>query len=363
MFTIQNLKQYMVYGSLTKETYEEVSKLISEENNSTLKGIALINVTFGFILTCLSVFNILSRNPLPAYLFLFVTSAVFLFIRQKIKLDLKKERFITIIQIIAFNTFGILNSTIFAPNKTSNGTIFVVLMLVSAFIYISPPYKFIPLMTIIVAIYCVCTYYCKDPSVHSLDFTNAIAVFFITIMTNLIFTKKSLQGLVNRFYIEKERDTDGLTGLYTKSAGQTLVASELERKNAGALFIIDMDNFKHINDTYGHSYGDEMIVKLSSVIKMNTRRSDIRFRFGGDEFVIYFTKIEREEVNRKISNIFNTMRDAFKDEDADITCSIGIIIINKPELGYKYYFDQADKALYQAKEKGKNTYHIIENLE
>ena len=360
---MNNLKQYMLYGSLTKETYNEIKPLISEENNSTLKGVALINVICGFILSCLSLFNILSRNPLPAYLFLFITSFIFLFIRQKIKLNIKKERLISVLQIIAFNVFGIFNSTVFAPDKNSNGTIFVVLMLVSAFILISPPYKFIPLMAILTIIYCVCTYNFKDSSVHSLDFTNAIAVYFITVMTNLIFVKKNLQGLVNKFYIQKERDTDGLTGLYTKSAGQTLVSSVLERRNAGALFMIDMDNFKQINDSYGHSYGDEIIAKLSSVIKMNTRRSDIRFRFGGDEFVIYFQGIEREEVNRKISNIFNTMNDAFKDEESTITCSIGIVIVDKPELGYKHYFDQADKALYKAKGKGKNTYHIIENLE
>lgn len=152
--------------------------------------------------------------------------------------------------------------------------------------------------------------------------------------------------------------TDPLTGLYNRRYFDNILLQELNRAKRNkfplGLILIDIDNFKFINDNFGHPYGDKYLIFVASVLKRSMRRAnDILVRLGGDEFAIILSNIPISEVSAHCEHI----RAEFSKENQheNVTLSIGIICIepgNSTDLNN--IISAADKLLYRAKEKGKN---------
>lgn len=358
MSTLKHIKQRVLYSSLSKSLYTEVMPLLVRENNSNMRSLAIITLVFGGVLSALSFFGALSRNVFPAYLFLLTTSVVFLALRLTVSLENKYAGYAAcILQSACLLIFGMLNSTVFAPDPAQNGTIFVVLLLVVPFLMIDVPWRLDILLVLSTAAYCVLLNRFKEPQVVSLDTTNAVFVCLVSIFCNWIYSAKNMQSLANRLYIEKERDSDPLTGLLTKKSARILMDTHLANGERGIFAIVDLDNFKSINDTYGHLYGDEIIKKTAECIKANTRRTDVASRFGGDEFTVFYPNMEIGEAEEKAEAVIRSLHAAFADEKTKVSCSIGFAAA--PPFGeYNRIFSEADKALYESKSKGKDTYTV-----
>ncbi|MBF0511168.1 MAG: EAL domain-containing protein [Candidatus Omnitrophica bacterium] len=156
---------------------------------------------------------------------------------------------------------------------------------------------------------------------------------------------------------------DVLTGLANRSLFFTQVTSGLERarrsKKTCAVFFIDLDNSKSINDTMGHSMGDELLKDTALKLKSCVREIDIVGRLGGDEFIIFMEDLENSEsarfVAERIRAKFNRSR-YIAGSDIFITVSIGIAIFPHDGKGLEELLKNADTAMYSAKNSGKNTY-------
>jgi len=152
--------------------------------------------------------------------------------------------------------------------------------------------------------------------------------------------------------------TDPMTGAYNRryfydSATQMIALARREGFNI-SLAIMDIDDFKNINDTYGHHIGDIVIKNLVSMVKEHIRASDLFARFGGEEFVLLLNNIKEENG----MNFFNRLREIIKDsspkDDIRYTVSIGMTNILKKDKDIDEALKRADKALYKAKRSGKN---------
>lgn len=133
--------------------------------------------------------------------------------------------------------------------------------------------------------------------------------------------------------------------------------------NAGKvhLVILDLDDFKVINDTYGHMFGDEVLIKSANIIKDAIGSSGIVGRIGGDEMMIVLTRIENHaELRNMLRSIRTGIEWAYKNTNSDvhITCSIGVATYPDHGDNYDRIFQLADRMLYIAKNKGKNRYVI-----
>lgn len=362
MKDLQGIRRHVLYGTLTQNTFREIIPLLIRENNDTMGGLTIITLSFGGVLSLVSLFGALSRRPLPAYLFLLLSSAGLILFRRLVPhRDRKVPSFVTCyLQCAALLTFGMLNSSAFSPDPESNGTIFVVMLLVVPFLMIDVPYRMGPFLMLYTALYCILIRIYKAPKVISLDTTNTVAVCLVSCMCNWVFASKNMQSLANRLYIQKERDSDALTGLLTKQSARILTDAHLAAGGWGSYFIIDLDNFKQVNDTYGHLYGDEVLTKVSSCIKENTRRSDVAARFGGDEFTIFFPELDPGAAEAKVTAFFKSLRFSFAGEPIQVTCSVGITQA-LPFEDYDVLFEQADKALYCSKEQGKDRFTIYQS--
>lgn len=146
---------------------------------------------------------------------------------------------------------------------------------------------------------------------------------------------------------------DGLTGLYNAATTKEAVMKSISRREAGktdAFLILDCDNFKEINDTYGHLMGDEALKNISSALNLTFRQSDIIGRIGGDEFCAYLHDIPSMDfVRSKCQRMANHIRESIEAFPMDI--SVGIAELKEP-TPYEILFKQADDALYIAKGNG-----------
>ncbi|MDM9944365.1 diguanylate cyclase [Clostridioides difficile] len=158
-------------------------------------------------------------------------------------------------------------------------------------------------------------------------------------------------------------EKDALTGIYNRAETERQIKKYFEKNLnvMGALFMIDTDNFKQINDTEGHMIGDIVLTEMASGMKKIMHDSDVVGRIGGDEFTIFMKNISSvKDAEKKAEELLYMFRHLFQKEKSflKVTCSIGIAIYPKDGTTFKEIYARADKALYQAKNMGKNNYVI-----
>lgn len=162
----------------------------------------------------------------------------------------------------------------------------------------------------------------------------------------------------------KLNQVDQLTLLNTKMAGNCKIDELLTKAQTPIyLAILDLDNFKELNDIYGHIIGDEVLVKVAKIIKSYIREDEVACRFGGDEFVIGFQNREKNEVVDILEKIKTKVFDFAKQYpkakmsvSAGLTCGVGQGAGGKNT--YKEMMLNADKALYHVKKNGKDDIHM-----
>ena len=149
---------------------------------------------------------------------------------------------------------------------------------------------------------------------------------------------------------------DVLTGIYNK-AGEKLIDGMVKEKGQGLFLMLDLNDFKSINDTMGHAAGDAILTELGRVLKGNCRENDIVARIGGDEFVMFLPGVfDRQTGKRKIGEIQESLRTVRISTWGirGIKASIGAALCPEDGMDYGTLYKAADEAMYQAKEQSKN---------
>lgn len=193
-----------------------------------------------------------------------------------------------------------------------------------------------------------------------------------------------LQGMftiyINFIKLLTESQTDELTGLANRKTFEMEFAKifdqieesvepyENERRtnanienNQFWLAIIDIDNFKLVNDTFGHLYGDEILIQLGQLMRQNFRSVDRFFRFGGEEFVVMLRGTNKEEAFRVFERFRKNVASHTFPQVKTVTISIGAVEI-KEDLFQMTLIDYADQALYESKRTGKNKLTFFEDM-
>ncbi len=159
-------------------------------------------------------------------------------------------------------------------------------------------------------------------------------------------------------------ERDSLVDLYNKVATEKKIKEALEFSKEGSFFVIDIDNFKGINDEKGHPHGDKVLLFLAKRLLNSFREDDILGRIGGDEFVVYIKKrATNEELSKKCNELCRIAEAPFKDEfgeKTNVSISIGVAVAPEGGVTFEDLYRNADRALYVSKKKGKNTYSIYE---
>ena len=153
---------------------------------------------------------------------------------------------------------------------------------------------------------------------------------------------------------------DSLTGLFTRSYFEKLVKDDLAERRAGCFIIFDMDNFKQINDLYGHQRGDRVLRDFAKILLAYPKDRIYASRLGGDEFCVYVRdEIDEEKIAGAMDGIMESFAKTFRDTD-DLRCTLSAGICRNrggDEVSdFKTLYREADMLLYRAKDAGKNKY-------
>ncbi|NLW17787.1 MAG: GGDEF domain-containing protein [Firmicutes bacterium] len=147
-----------------------------------------------------------------------------------------------------------------------------------------------------------------------------------------------------------------MTGVFNQRFIASCLREEIEAAHKEhktlTVAMIDLDNFKAINDTYGHLYGDYVLKRIVNTIKGNLRQNDILGRYGGDEFLIILRDTSIEEGFALIESIRREVLDIEWESDIELTLGGGVVEVANDDL--TSLLEQVDQLLYRAKHKGKN---------
>lgn len=188
-----------------------------------------------------------------------------------------------------------------------------------------------------------------------------LLILFFTVDICLIVASSRKHNTQINAFVEKETRHDLLTGAYNRKSGEEIL-SELflnyqHGGDAPLIMMLDLDNFKNVNDTYGHDMGDEVLQRASQAILSNIRAEDKLFRWGGEEFVLLFgyTSTDHDTIlGNKILQKINHLQFTSGSKTFSISVSIGSSRFHGGDTNWRQVLKRADMALYHSKGSGKN---------
>lgn len=199
-------------------------------------------------------------------------------------------------------------------------------------------------------------YYWMRITAHIFFWSDDNSVRLLVYRQNIDAEKQREQYLFNRM------QEDSLTGLLNKATTQDRIRSALLKNpdKSYAFFILDIDNFKGINDQLGHSTGDAVLVEFANSLKEQFRESDIVGRIGGDEFVVFVPVPDERYARQKAETLSGTLQ---RDIQADtgtrrISVSVGVALAPRDGAEFESLYKKADIALYETKKFGKNGFTV-----
>ncbi len=160
---------------------------------------------------------------------------------------------------------------------------------------------------------------------------------------------------------------DPLTGIWNRKFIEDDMEKYFLTKNKGIFILFDVDNFKKVNDTYGHVFGDSILCKFARIIENKVGVRDVEARIGGDEFAVFLKgDYTDDEINSYCEMIIKSVHNDMRDESElsyNPTVSIGISVAPDDGMDFQTLYHRADKALYYVKQNGKDGYHYYKQRE
>ncbi|HSE39245.1 MAG TPA: GGDEF domain-containing protein [Acidobacteriota bacterium] len=192
----------------------------------------------------------------------------------------------------------------------------------------------------------------SSPLVLYLD-TLLRLVFFVGISFGISFLHGSFEREKNSAH------TDFLTGLPNRRTFIERISAEIERakryNRSITIAYIDLDNFKTLNDRYGHAEGDKALQKIASTLRLNIRTSDFAARMGGDEFIVFLPETNDTQAVSSLMHLHSSLNQVTQSQQLQITFTIGAVTYDKPTCSPEEMIKAADRIMYSAKRAGKNT--------
>lgn len=348
----------LVYGGLRKEEYEEIKQEILETERSSLHmaSVCLCLMFAGLFVG--SLFSELMETNRTAYatLEIFFLGIVLCCERMKKgKKQLVMPLWYTVLTVM-FAYAIVLNTVI---RNDISATTYCLILIVAPLLILDRPWRVFCYFCIVTCAFIPIVFWRKSYYLAYTDTVNVLCCAFLGSVIHLGIIRTKLREMIQRHYIEQQRDTDKLTGCLNKTAFSQRIVSRLGIiEDCGVLVVMDIDHFKEINDSYGHIFGDMVLNVVGEALRLSFPDVAMCGRFGGDEFQVWLPgTYSKREVTSFIMNL-TTHVAGIKTPDGQkhITLSIGIAFVPGNGSNYSELFESADAALYSAKNTGRNRY-------
>ncbi|SHK80255.1 GGDEF domain-containing protein [Desulforamulus aeronauticus] len=313
-----------------------------------------------------------SQGIIASHFVLLIFMIGFFFITHKLKNRIDSNTTMFVLQYIAVVVIMATGIAIVTIDQlvTANITPFLLICIISGTVFLIRPLISLTIFsTSYVAYYHLIALTITNEQVLLSNRVNGITAIGIGFLLSIILWRYNYTNITQKWIIESQQKQleqmayyDPLTDLPNRRFFDKLIKQEcssMQRQgHESVILILDIDNFKIINDTYGHPAGDNILRQLADLLKNNVRKSDTVSRFGGEEFVIFMPKTSLEEgyyFAEELRNLIMEKRFTIGSVTLRITSSFGVSLLGdiKNQSSQDYY-SLADKALYLAKRCGKN---------
>ncbi|MBQ9328809.1 MAG: diguanylate cyclase [Solobacterium sp.] len=192
------------------------------------------------------------------------------------------------------------------------------------------------------------------------DLLHLIMTALFSIGSEVFVLSTRIENVEKSQMFQTDSEHDPLTGIYNRRGGEDKIRECIEDEIGGTFILLDIDDFKHVNDTYGHAMGDEVLSSVSMQLSSAFRSSDVVMRMGGDEFIVYAPGLVNYFfIDGKLQQINARMREITCSSGKDnITVSMGAVINDGSYPSYEAIFNEADALLYEMKKNGKNGFRL-----
>ena len=387
------MKNVFKYFLIDEEDFLKYTDIVNVERNKINAVRGYYSMLFGIVVEFLliifiDIFNVLKYGINDTLNLYFVYHLLLLFLsiatvyltrlyRNKPDSRIFKELSFDTLIIIFISIFISLIAMINGIDQlyTSSTSMYMVFVLIVALTIFLPPKKMMIIMLIGHAFFVVGMFvYQSNITILVQNLVNGTINMIVAFIASIVSYNTFFSRIINQtklkeatMQLETLSNIDPLTNCYNRRFGYNRITEEMSRSNRlgdpMGLLMIDIDDFKAINDQYGHIVGDKVLIEFTSVLEKIFRKEDVLIRYGGEEFVVLLinsgskeTEVVAYKVLREIENhIFN-----IDDHKMDLTVSIGGT--SYPDCGSKSIdelLNYIDQNMYEVKNSGKNDFRII----
>ena len=351
MKVLRIIRNYLCYCGIDKEEFKAVKKDVYASNFQVWRILhCLMTAAFGFLFVY-SLFVELFKSNMPFYLGIFIYSVANTIIFFVLKKNSALTQFLIYLSILVLFVFGCL----ITQNKPDTpATMFFILLLLTPMFMLDQSYIMSILLVVVSVGFSIWMYKVKPYEVWRMDFVNVIIYTLVGIFIHIVVNAIRIREFVLTRKINIQKDMDDMTGLKNKGALTRAINEYLAdaNKNKGIMLMLDLNDFKKVNDRYGHDVGDSVINQFGTYLAEIFQSDEILGRFGGDEFIVFIKDTDEADTAITIArNLIKNVSDHVKvpDDGQKISVSIGIAIYHGEEKNYSELFKKADVALYQTK--------------
>ena len=359
---LRTLRNYICYCGIEKEEFKAIKKDAYVSNFAVWRVLHLLmDLAFGILFIFSVSSSFVADNKffyLGAFIYSVIASVLF-FVLKKDSLIAQLLIYLSISVLFVFGAF-------ITQNKPSVPAItFIAFLLITPMFMIDRPYYMAFELLCASSIFIVWMYFVKEPDIWKADLMNTIIFTLTAIVIHILVNSFRIKEFVLIRKINEQKDTDELTGLKNKATLTRQINEFMnnDSNNKGVLFMLDINYFKTINDTYGHDVGDSVLKQLGNYLKEKFHNDEIVGRFGGDEFIIFLNNTDDAELAMKIaSEIVNESGERVKlpTSEVEFSVSIGMAIYHGQEKNYSELFKKADIALYKTKANRKVKFNLYQ---
>ena len=351
MSFLKKLRNYFFYCGIDGKEYKAIKKEAYVSNFVIWRSLHfLIAATFIALYVIALLSNVVRQNAI-----IYLVGAGYSVLVIILFFILKKDSLIAqFIIYISISLLFLLGGLISLNNPNVPATTFIVFLLITPLFMIDKPFFMAIELSVAAIIFLVFMHGIKPQNIWYIDLVNVGTFTVVGIFLNVIANAIRIREFVLTRTINIQKDMDEMTGLKNKGALTREINQFLEdeTKTKGIMFMLDIDRFKMINDTYGHDIGDSVISQLGAFLGTFFINNEIVGRFGGDEFIIFVKDTDDLEVARKKAEEIVLGASAnvlLPVEEETISVSIGVAIYHGLERNYSELFKKADIALYKSK--------------
>ncbi len=354
----QKIKRLLLSCTVAEKEYCSVRKMAYATNFKTWK---YLNIFLAAVFAMFVVITLATPSE-PANIIVYISgfivcSTVCLLFFFVVSEDSVAGQALIYVNVCVMLALGLMLSL---DRPTMMAVTFCVLMVIMPMFVIGRPIIMTGVLLLIAVLHIWHALTYKDPVVHQGDMMNTILFFISGVVVSCVNNSQRVKGFLLQKKIEKERDTDLLTGIENKSSLMKSIGEVIAQREQCTMLVLDVDDFKGINDNYGHAVGDEVLIGIGSIVSELTGAGNICGRFGGDEFIVLLRSDDwaraADTAQRLIDSVAAQVHTPNRKETVHL--SIGIAPYTGTERDYDDLFRRADAALYQAKNAGKGRYMI-----